>query len=88
MQIDTKSRTAIEDVINRRAAIASMQEQLKEDVKAIAEYLDIKPAKLNKIISLVEKERESGDVVEEERDTLDTAADLAGSGETKQDGDD
>ena len=25
MQIDTKSRTAIEDVINRRAAIASMQ---------------------------------------------------------------
>ncbi|MDD2749254.1 hypothetical protein [Acidithiobacillus thiooxidans] len=48
----------------------------------------IKPAKLNKIISLVEKERESGDVVEEERDTLDTAADLAGSRESKQDGDD
>ena len=80
MQIDTKSRKAIEDVINRRAAIASMQEQLKEDIKAIAEYLDIKPAKLNKIISLVEKKRESGDVVEEERDTLDTAADLAGKG--------
>ena len=78
MQIDTKSRKAIEDVINRRTAIASMQEQLKEDVKAIAEYLDIKPAKLNRIISLVEKERETGDVVEEERDTLDTVADIAG----------
>ena len=78
MQIDTKSRKAIEDIINRRAAVASMQEQLKEDVKAIAEYLDIKPAKLNKIISLVEKERETGDVVEEERDTLDTVADIAG----------
>ena len=78
MQIDTKSKKAIEDVINRRAAVASMQEQLKEDVKAIAEYLDIKPAKLNKIISLVEKERETGDVVEEERDTLDTVADIAG----------
>ena len=78
MQIDTKSRKAIEDVINRRASIASMQEQLKEDVKAIAEYLDIKPAKLNKIIGLVEKERETGDVVEEERDTLDTVADIAG----------
>ncbi len=87
MQIDTKSRKAIEDVINRRASIASMQEQLKEDVKAIAEYLDIKPAKLNKIISLVEKERESGDVVEEERDTLDTAADLAGTN-SSQDEDD
>ncbi|MBU2738547.1 hypothetical protein [Acidithiobacillus concretivorus] len=87
MQIDTKSRKAIEDVINRRTSIASMQEQLKEDVKAIAEYLDIKPAKLNKIISLVEKERESGDVVEEERDTLDTAADLAGTN-SSQDEDD
>ncbi len=78
MQIDTKSRKAIEDVINRRTAIHSMQEQIKEDIKAIAEYLDIKPAKLNKIISLVEKERETGDVVEEERDTLDTVADIAG----------
>ena len=78
MQIDTKSKKAIEDVINRRTAIHSMQEQIKEDIKAIAEYLDIKPAKLNKIISLVEKERETGDVVEEERDTLDTVADIAG----------
>jgi hypothetical protein len=64
MQIDTKSKKAIEDVINRRTAIHSMQEQIKEDIKAIAEYLDIKPAQLNKIIGLVEKERENGDVVE------------------------
>jgi hypothetical protein len=83
MQIDTKSRKAIEDVINRRTAIASMQEQLKEDVKAIAEYLDIKPAQLNKIIGLVEKERENGDVVESERDILDMVEDIAGSKSTE-----
>ena len=79
MQIDTKSKKAIEDVINRRTAIHSMQEQFEEEIKAIAEYLDIKPAQLNKIIGLVEKERENGDVVESERDILDTVEDIAGS---------
>ncbi|QQD73080.1 hypothetical protein [Acidithiobacillus ferrivorans] len=83
MQIDTKSKKAIEDVINRRTAIHSMQEQIKEDIKAIAEYLDIKPAQLNKIIGLVEKERENGDVVESERDILDTVEDIAGSKSTE-----
>ena len=83
MQIDTKSKKAIEDVINRRTAIHSMQEQIKEDIKAIAEYLDIKPAQLNKIIGLVEKERENGDVVESERDILDMVEDIAGSKSTE-----
>ena len=78
MEISKKAREAIEDIINRRAKIASMQEQLKEDVKAVAEHLDIKPGKLNKIIGLVEKERQSGEVVEEERDTLDTVESLVG----------
>ena len=78
MEISKKAREAIEDIINRRAKIASMQEQLKEDVKAVAEHLDIKPGKLNKIIGMVEKERQSGEVVEEERDTLDTVESLVG----------
>jgi hypothetical protein len=43
--------------------------------------LDIKPGKLNKIIGLVEKERQSGEVVEEERDTLDTVESLVGERE-------
>ncbi|MCL4526609.1 MAG: hypothetical protein M1492_09100 [Gammaproteobacteria bacterium] len=81
MEISKKAREAIEDIINRRAKIASMQEQLKEDVKAVAEHLDIKPGKLNKIIGLVEKERQSGEVVEEERDTLDTVESLVGERE-------
>ena len=81
MEISKKAREAIEDIINRRAKIASMQEQLKEAVKAVAEHLDIKPGKLNKIIGLVEKERQSGEVVEEERDTLDTVESLVGERE-------
>ena len=81
MEISKKAREAIEDIINRRAKIASMQEQLKEDVKAVAEHLDMKLGKLNKIIGLVEKERQSGEVVEEERDTLDTVESLVGERE-------
>ncbi len=81
MEISKKAREAIEDIINRRAKIASMQEQLKEDVKAVAEHLDIKPGKLNKIIGLVEKERQSGEVVEEERNTLDAVESLVGERE-------
>lgn len=52
MEIRKKTREAIEAIINRRTKIASMQAQLKEDVKAVAEHLDIKPGKLNKIIGL------------------------------------
>ncbi len=81
MEISKKAREAIEDIINRRAKIASMQEQLKEDVKAVAEHLDIKPGKLNKIIGLVEKERQSGEVVEDERNTLDAVESLVGERE-------
>ena len=81
MEISKKAREAIEDIINRRAKIASMQEKLKEDVKAVAEHLDIKPGKLNKIIGLVEKERQSGEVVEEERGTLDMVESLVGEQE-------
>ncbi|MBU2774275.1 hypothetical protein HMI48_10415 [Acidithiobacillus ferrooxidans] len=61
MEISKKAREAIEDIINRRAKIASMQEQLKEDVKAVAEH--------------------PGEVVEEERDTLDTVESLVGERE-------
>ncbi|MFA7655030.1 hypothetical protein [Acidithiobacillus thiooxidans] len=78
MQLDSRDREAIEDIINRRAGITSMQAQLKEDIKAIAERTGTKPAQINKIISLVEKERDKGDVLAVERDIIDVASDLAG----------
>lgn len=50
-----------------------MQAQLKEDLKALADYLAIKPAQVARIISLVERERAKGDVLAAERDLLDAA---------------
>lgn len=81
MEISKKAREAIEDIINRRTKIAAMQEQLKEDVKAVAEHLGLKPARLSKVIALVEKERLTGEVVGEEREMLDVVEDLVGETE-------
>jgi hypothetical protein len=83
MQIDTKTREAIEDIINRREGIASMQTQIKEDIKAVGEVLGVKAAQIGKIIALVEKERAKGDVIAGERDIIEAAADLAGEVEVE-----
>ena len=81
MEISVKTREAVEDIINRRTKIASLQEQVKEDVKAVAEHLGVKPARLNKIIGLVEKERQTGEVVGDEREMLDMVEELVGEQE-------
>ena len=73
LELDHKAREAIEDIINRREGINSIQAQLKEDIKAIAEYLAVKPAQVARIISLVERERAKGDVLEAERWVIDAA---------------
>ena len=73
MELDHKAREAIEDIINRQEGINSIQTQLKEDIKAIAEYLAVKPAQVARIISLVERERAKGDVLEAERGVIDAA---------------
>lgn len=78
MQLDKKAKEAIEDIINRREGIASMQAQIKEDIKAVAEHLGVKPAQMTKIIGLVEKERAKGDVIAGERDIIDAAEEMSG----------
>ncbi|MBU2754931.1 hypothetical protein HFU84_06730 [Acidithiobacillus sp. CV18-2] len=67
MEMDHKAREAIVDIITRREGINSMQAQIKEDIKAVAEYLAVKPAQVARIISLVERERAKGDAIETER---------------------
>lgn len=79
MQLEQQDHQIIEDIIHRRAGIASMQEQIKDDVKAIAERAGVKPAKINKVIVLVEKERAKGDVLEGERGIIDAAETIAGA---------
>ena len=73
LELDHKAREAIEDIINRREGINSIQAQLKEDMKAIAEYLAVKPAQVARLINLVERERAKGDVLETERGVIDAA---------------
>jgi hypothetical protein len=73
VQVDAKSKEAIEDIINRRIGIASLQAQIKEDIQAVAESLGVKAAYLNRIITLVEKERAKGDILSGERDIIEAA---------------
>lgn len=77
MELDHKSREVIEDILTRRQGIQSMQAQLKEDIKALADYLAIKPAQVARILSLVERERAKGDVLAAERDLIDAAESMS-----------
>lgn len=67
---DKAFRDAVEDLLRQKQRISQMQEQLKDSVKGVAERFDRKPAQINKILSLVEKEREKGGVLEEMQDIL------------------
>lgn len=76
MELDSKAKEAIADIMARREGILSLQTQLKEDLKAVAEHLAIKPAQLTRMISLAERERAKGRVLEEEREIIDAAESL------------
>ena len=79
MQLDQQDHQIIEDIIHQRACIASMQEQIKDDIKAIAERAGVMASKINKVIVLVEKERAKGDVLKGERGIIDAAETIAGA---------
>ena len=64
-------------LLNKRIAVKGTVSSAFEDIKAIAEHLGGKPAQVSKIIALVEKEREKGDVISGERDIIDAAEEMA-----------
>lgn len=68
-------RDGIGEVLNQRQKIKTLQEGVKEAVTALAEKFDMKPAQLNKVIGLIEKEREKGGVLVSEREILEQAED-------------
>lgn len=68
-------RDGIGEVLNQRQKIKTLQEGVKEVVVALAEKFDMKPAQLNKVIGLIEKEREKGGVLVSEREILEQAED-------------
>ncbi|MGK9452759.1 hypothetical protein ACSSZE_16090 [Acidithiobacillus caldus] len=84
MELDHKAREVIEDILHRRQGIQSMQAQIKDDLKALADYLVVKPARISRFISLVERERARGDVLAAERDLIDAAESLISEGERSE----
>lgn len=78
MKLSEKDHRAIEDIIERRAGIASIQTQIKDDIKVIADRAGTKATQINRIIALVEKERAKGDIINGERDIIDAAGEIAG----------
>ena len=74
MEINRDTKQTLEDILRRRASIKEDTQQIREDIKALAKRLDAKPAVINKIITLVEKDREKGDVIDTERDIVDAAS--------------
>ncbi len=73
--MDKALRDGIEEVLRQRQKVKALQEGVKEAVTALAEKFDTKSAQLNKIIGLIEKEREKGGVLASEREILDQAED-------------
>ena len=70
-------RAAVTAIIETRIRIKLAQGQAREDVKAVAERLGMKPAELNKIISLALREREKGNVLAHEKALIEVAEQLA-----------
>ncbi len=78
MQLSHNDIRAMEDILDRMERITAQKQQIQEDVKAIAERLDEKPAKIKKVISLMEKERAKGGVIDAESEILDMARSATG----------
>ena len=78
MHLDEKTKSIIEDVLNRKAKIALQKEDIREDIKVVAERMGVTPAAVNRIMTLVDKERSKGDILHSEREVIDAAEILAG----------
>ncbi len=61
---------AMNDLLHQKEKISLLQEQLKDSVKGVAERFDTKPARINKILALVIKEREKSGALEELHEVL------------------
>ena len=78
MHLDEKTKSIIEDILNRKTKIALQREDIREDIKAVAERMGVTPAAVNRIMTLADKERSKGDVLHIEREVIDAAEILTG----------
>ena len=69
-------RAAVTAIIETKVRIKLAQGQAREDAKAVAERLGMKPAELNKIVRLAMQERERGNVLAHEKALIEVAEQL------------
>lgn len=70
-------KDTIADIMTNQDQIKARQAEVKEAIKALAERLETKPARVNSIIRLVRKEQSEPGTIEFEQDTLDAATKVA-----------
>ena len=70
-------RAAITAIIETKIRIKLAQGQAREDVKAVADKLGMKPSELNKIVSLALREREKGNVLAHEKALIEVAEQIS-----------
>ena len=85
MHLDGKTKSIIEDILNRKAKIALQREDIREDIKVVAERMGVRPAAANRIMTLVDKERSKGDTLHIEREVIDAVEILTGVNDHDED---
>ena len=70
---------ALEDILDRRERIERMNEQIQDDIKSVAERFDMKPARVRKVLTLMEQEKKKGGVIDEAMEILEMARSATGS---------
>lgn len=73
-------RNTINAIIAAKTRIGLDMEAVKDDVTALAGELNLKPAQVNRLISLVMKDQNKGGVIEEENKLLELAGQMIEGG--------
>lgn len=59
-EFNESQKRVVESIINTKLQIKLDKEAMADDIKALADQCGLKPAEINKIIGLIEKERAKG----------------------------
>lgn len=69
--METALREALNNILDLREQMGNKKAELNEAVKGVAERFDRKPAEINQMATLIEKESQVGDVIRTQRGFLD-----------------
>ena len=86
IKLTQSQRNTINAIIGTRTRMSLDKEALDDDVKALAIELNLKPAQVNRLISLIIKEKNKGNVIEEENRLLELAEQMLDGGQQSSEG--